>query len=262
MHLQVLSSGSQGNCTLVRAGNTNLLVDAGLTIRELGHRFEKAGFLPRGLHHLLVTHGHLDHARSSGILGKRHAHLTVHCCERLMGNRALLRAKRLQKLNVGAQVEIGVPGRASELRYTAVKIPHDADPTVAFLLEHEGRRAVILTDMGRPAKRETAPLRDPHLLVLEFNHDESMLRGGGDPPKLKQRILGNGGHLSNEQASQVLRDLAGPNLHTLVLAHLSQRNNTPELAIAAAHATLSELGLGHVEVLVAKQDEIGPNLEV
>jgi len=100
------------------------------------------------------------------------------------------------------------------------------------------------------------------LLVLEFNHDPEMLRKGPYPINLKKRVAGRGGHLSNDQGAEVLGHLAGPNLHTLILAHLSLKNNTRQLAVDAAEAKLAELGLEGVEVIVADQDQVGRNIEV
>lgn len=262
MHFQVLSSGSKGNSALVRAGETRVLVDAGLTARQQSLRLETAKVSVRALHHLVVSHGHLDHARSAGILGKRNEDLVVHCAERVMRNRSLERARRLATLTIGRERELTDEEGRDAVRMLAVRIPHDADPTVAFRFEHGGRRAVVLTDMGRPAPEATEPLADPHLLLLEFNHDEELLASGPYPPKLKKRIAGDGGHLSNRQAADVLRSLAGPNIHTLVLAHLSEHNNRPELALEAARNTLDELGLAGVRVVVASQHEVGENLPV
>ncbi len=281
MHLQVLSSGSGGNSILLRADDTRVLVDAGLTARAMTSRLVVAGVPHRGLQHILVTHAHLDHARSSGILAKRHQAL-LHCPEAMMRNRSAARSPRLAALRPGVPVPLPGPGSKTEdgaaecpaaaqplapgapapLTATAVPIPHDCDPTVAYACDHGGRRAVILTDMGEPREAQARRLSGAHVLVLELNHDERMLAEGPDPPLLRRRVAGVGGHLSNAQGAQMLKYLAGPQLHTLVLAHLSEKNNLPELALAAARRALDELGLARVEVLVASQHEIGPNLRV
>jgi len=277
MRLQVLSSGSRGNATLVRGGETSLLLDAGLTLRELERRFEAARFEARGIDHIALSHGHLDHARSSGALSRRTG-ATLHLCERLMRNRSVARAARMATLRVDDRVRLeprGAPAgsaadpadgasvpAAAAMSLFATKIPHDADPTVAFGVEHAGRRAVVLTDMGEPTPRLTASLGNAHVLVLEFNHDEDMLRRGPYPINLKRRVAGKGGHLSNAQAAEVLEHLAGPALHTLVLAHLSEKNNHPELAIGAAREKLAALGREDVRVVVAQQDEVTEAIEV
>lgn len=261
MHLQVISSGSKGNCALVRAGEVRALVDAGLSGPELEARLERAGLPPpstdrKTLHHVWVTHGHLDHARSAGKVARSHRAL-LHCAESLMGNAAIRRCRNLSTLKVGGTQEL------DGLVVRNVAIPHDAHPTVAFRIEHEGRVAAILTDMGRPDDGVARALADAHLLVLEFNHDLGMLERGPYPAMLKKRVSGDGGHLSNEQSAQMLRKLAGANLHTLVLAHLSETNNRPELAREVAERTLAELGLAaRVRVVTASQDAIGENLAV
>jgi phosphoribosyl 1,2-cyclic phosphodiesterase len=265
MHVQVLSSGSKGNAALVRAGEAQVLVDAGLPLVHLDARLAAAGTAPTRLDHLVVTHGHLDHARSAGALARR-AGATLHCCERMMQNTSVRRAKRMSVLRPGSATALPGPGGENGLSVLPVLIPHDADPTVALRLEHEssaGRRiAVVLTDMGRPDAKVAQALLGAHVLVLEFNHDERMLREGPYPPPLKRRVGGDRGHLSNEQAAEMLRRLAGPELHTLVLAHLSETNNTPALARSAAEAVLADIGRTDVRVLVAEQHEPGPNLGV
>lgn len=263
MHLQVLSSGSRGNACLIRAGETHVLVDAGLPADELDARFRAAGYEPRRLDHLLVTHGHLDHARSAGRVARR-AQATLHCAQRVMHNRSVRRAKRFAALRIGGEAVLGTGPREERdpVRVRAVPLPHDAEPTVAFRLEHAGRCAVVLTDCGHPRHDLAGPLRGAHVIVLEFNHDRELLLSGSYSDALKRRVAGDRGHLSNDQACELLRGLAGPELHTLVLAHLSAENNRPLLALGAAKEALAELGLGHVEVLVAGQDAVGPNLVV
>lgn len=261
MHLQVLSSGSEGNATLVRAGDLQVLIDAGLGVRELSERFEAARVAPRSLDHVLLSHAHLDHARSAGVVARRHG-AVLHCAEKNMGNRALSRAGRLSTLAIGRPFTLA-PGRgAGELEVRAVLLPHDCDPTVAFRLSFEGRTAVIVTDVGHPCPEVGRALSGAHLLVLEFNWDPELMERGPYPAVLRRRITGDRGHLSNAQAAELLERLAGPELHTLVLAHLSKKTNRPELALEAARATLERLGLTHVQVLVASQAEVGPNLPV
>lgn len=261
MHLRVLSSGSAGNATLIRAGETTVLVDAGLGLTELQERLDAARIGPGALDHVLVTHGHLDHARSAGAIARKHR-ATVHCSENLMRNRSIRRSKRLATIPILAPRELEGPAGPEGLAFTAVPIPHDADPTVAYRLEHAGRVAVVLTDMGVPRLEIARRLAGAHLIQIEFNHDPAMVAAGPYPAPLKRRILGNAGHLSNEQAAWMLRRLAGPELHTVVLSHLSETNNTPELAYSTAREALDELGLTTVELVIASQHRVGPSLRV
>ena len=148
------------------------------------------------------------------------------------------------------------------MRALAVKIPHDVDPTVALRVDHGERSVAVITDMGRPDAAAVERLANTDVLVLEFNHDPELLAAGPYSDALKRRICGGAGHLSNAQAAELLAALAGPRLHTLVLAHLSLTNNRPELAVAAARGALEELGRPEVRVVVAAQDEPGPVLDV
>ncbi|MDA1266344.1 MAG: MBL fold metallo-hydrolase [Planctomycetota bacterium] len=260
MQCQVLASGSGGNATLVRAGELSLLVDAGLKPQDMRERLATTGLPFKGLDHVLVPHGHLDHARSAGVISRKHD-ATLHCPAAMLTNRSVCRAPRQVAIEIGRARTIVGRGGAS-LTYRPVALPHDCHPTVAYHLEHAGGVAVILTDMGRPDAAVARSLRGAHVLVLEFNHDRELLEAGDDPEALKRRIGGDQGHLSNEQAARMLAGLVGPQLHTLVLAHLSARNNTPERALAAARGVLAELGREDVTVLVAGQDEPGPTIRV
>lgn len=255
MKLQVLSSGSEGNSTLVRAGELSILVDAGLSRVAMEERLETARVAPGSIAHVLVTHGHLDHARSAGMIARRER-ATLHCPEAMMTHASAKRAKRLSTIRVGQDFELQRDEGADVLRVTPVGIPHDCDPTVAYRLEYEGRVGVILTDMGRIDDEVARRLGDAHVLVLEFNHDPELMATSPYPAVLRKRILGNHGHLSNAQGAAMLERMASANLHTLVLAHLSQKTNTRELALEAAHNALARLGLtSQVRVIVAEQHE-------
>jgi phosphoribosyl 1,2-cyclic phosphodiesterase len=261
MHIQVLASGSEGNSALIRAGETTLLVDAGLTRIEMEERLDAARLAVGAIEHVCVTHGHLDHARSAGVIARRDRAM-LHCAEKIMLHAAARRSKRLSAISVNRPFELESRNGGDRVRLTPVGLPHDCDPTVAFKIEHGGRTAVILTDIGAPNDDVARALSGAHVLVLEFNYDPEMMRVGPYPFVLQRRITGSRGHLSNAQAATMLEKLVGPELHTLVLAHLSKKTNRPELALEAAHATLDRLGLAHVRVLVASQDEIGEDLAV
>jgi len=261
VHFQVLSSGSGGNSALVRGGELHLLLDAGLPIDDLVRRLADARVAPSRIDHVAISHGHLDHARAAGPLARK-ARARLHCCERLMGRGSIRRAPRVATLSPAGPVELRDRTGRDALSLRAVAIPHDAEPTLAFRVEHQGRVAVLATDLGHPDRQAARALSGAHLIALEFNHDREMLEAGPYEPSLKRRIAGPRGHLSNEEAARMLEWLAGPELHTVVLAHLSLVNNLPLLALEAARTTLDRLGLHHVRVVLAEQHAIGPNLAV
>lgn len=261
MRLQVLSSGSGGNATLIRADDVRVLVDAGLPITHMDARLESARLPYEGCDAVVVTHGHLDHARSAGILARRWR-VPVYAAEAIQRHAAIRRGKRFLPISPAHTSHIDARRGTGQVHFTAARLPHDADPTYGFRFESGGRVAVVLTDCGRPDPAVAERLAGAHLLQLEFNYDPHMLEVGPYTQPLKQRIRGGRGHLSNAESAQMLKLLAGPQLHTVVLAHLSEKNNTPELARAAAQTALDELGRSDVRLVIAQQHRALDPLEV
>jgi len=261
MHVQLLGSGSEGNSLVVRADDLVVMVDAGLGVRVISERLEVAKIGPRAIDHLLITHGHLDHSRNAGAIAKRQR-AALHCAEGIMQHRSIARAPEMFALRIGSERVVEAKAGRGELAYTPVLLPHDCDPTVAYKLRHGERVACVLTDLGRPDPDVARQLSGAHLLVMEFNYDPEMMANGPYPAVLQRRITGGRGHLSNAEAAGMLARLAGPELHTLVLAHISRKNNTPELALAAAREALSKLGRDDVRVVAAEQHVVSENFEV
>lgn len=253
MRLQILSSGSGGNAALLRVGGTTVLVDAGLGPRELRARLTAAGVGAMGLDHVILSHGHLDHARSAGKIARDHR-AVLHAPEAILRHRSCALARAMSTLPVGGEFTIDVAGEAP-LRVRTVPVPHDCDPTVGFRFDHRERVVVHLTDLGEARAELVEHCYDPHVLVLESNHDIGLLLGGRYSAELKRRVMGPRGHLSNDQAADLVAALAGPRLHTLVLAHLSAHNNTPAHALAAAQRGLTRAGRSDVAIVVARQHE-------
>ncbi|MDB2576612.1 MBL fold metallo-hydrolase [Planctomycetota bacterium] len=259
MRLRVLASGSRGNASLLWAGDQLLLLDAGLAVTAMTERLVDSRVGLKGIDHVVVTHGHLDHSRTAGIVAKRHGAL-LHAPAEILEHRAIKRAPRRQAFPVGVESHLGPPEDGVTIR-TAV-VPHDCHPTFALRIEHEGRALALLTDCGEPREDAARALSDTEVLMLESNHDVDLLRAGPYPQSLKDRVLGPGGHLSNDQMAVMLRRLAGPRLHTVVLLHLSAQNNRPELAAQTARQTLEQLGRADVRVLCAEQDRPLETLDV
>ncbi len=253
MKLRILASGSRGNASLLWAGDTIVLIDAGLPVRALSERVLGSRIGHRAIDHVLVSHGHLDHSRTAGILAKRHG-ATLHCAAKIKEHPALARAPLKMDLRIGVETTLEAKGGGPGPRVATTLIPHDCDPTVGFRIEFEGRVLSYLTDMGEPREDVALRLADAHVLVLESNYDAEMLATGVYPQALKDRVRGPGGHLSNDQMAVMLTRMAGPALHTVVLAHLSEKNNRPDIAEAAARAALDHLGRDDVRVLIAGQD--------
>lgn len=228
MRIVILASGSGGNATLFEAGGTRVLVDAGVGLRELGRRLEEAGVgLPQAI---VITHAHQDHVGESLQFARKlkvpiWASESTERCERLHGRPEVKVFGMREPFALGA------------LTITPTPLPHDA-AQVGLVIEGGGRKAAIATDLGEVPASLPAHLRGVDVALIESNHDPEMLRRGPYPAFLKRRILSARGHLSNQQAHALLR-LLSPETHTVVLMHLSEKNNLPELALASARDALA-----------------------
>lgn len=267
MKIHVLASGSAGNCALVEAGGTRVLVDAGLSGSEIERRIAAVGADVRDISGILITHEHADHVRGAGILARRHGipvYLTAGTHE--------AEQRHLGEIPTIRHIKPGRSFQLADLEVRPFSTPHTsqggrrtqsregvADP-VAYVFFHGGVKAGYATDLGHPIALMDQHLAGCRLLVLEFNHDPGMLVNGPYPWPVKQWIKGQGGHLSNEQAAKLLEDILrhDTKLEALVLAHLSETNNTPELALCAARGVLERFRLEErIELHVA-----GPEVPV
>lgn len=236
---------------VVRSGRTTLLVEAGLPAPELYRRLEAIGTLPSEIDAIVVTHGHADHVASAPVLSQRHR-LDV------WATRTTFRDPEARPENLRV-FEPSRPFQVGEIRIHPFPVPHDANPTVGFILEAEGARLGYTTDLGHVPSRVIAALSGTHALVLEANYDETMLREGPYPALLKERIAGREGHLSNEQAAAAIAKLAHGDLRCVVLAHRSETNNTPVLALEAVRRALERSPALDARLEVAPQGRpLGP----
>lgn len=253
MRVCVLASGSKGNALVVQAGGTTVLVDCGLTPKVLRARLKAVGLELSSLDALLITHAHADHVVGALRLG---AALRLPSFATRETQRQLSRRGGLVHFRA---VQPGVAFSVGDITVKAVGLPHDAPGTVAYVLEHEGERFGVCTDLGYPDLHVARALGGCDTLYLEFNHDEDMLWNGPYPPRLKRRVASDRGHLSNRQAAAMLADIDTSRLRRLLLAHLSEVNNTPTLAIEAAKEALQGTG---IRLMAAPQYEPTRWLEV
>jgi phosphoribosyl 1,2-cyclic phosphodiesterase len=233
----VLSSGSAGNALWVRGGGVEVLVDCGLSARNVGWRLEQVGLDLGNVQAAVCTHGHGDHVRGAAVLARRH-HLDIHATEQTLGwLRGDPPVERLRAIPRGGRFAIG------GLTITSVPTVHDAPGSVAFVLDDGETRLGVVTDLGVVTENVVEAFGGLDGLVLEMNHDEGMLHDGPYPWHLKRRIAGERGHLSNRQAADLLARLAHPGLQHLTLAHLSEENNRPQTARAVAEGVLASAGV-------------------
>jgi phosphoribosyl 1,2-cyclic phosphodiesterase len=221
----VLGSGSRGNAVYVSDGITSILVDAGFSAREIDRRMRQRGLDPAGLSAILVTHEHTDHMRGIERLVRRHR-LPVYLTA---GTRR--EATALHHLPEIHAFDCGRDFRIDTLAVRPFTISHDAADPAGFTISANGSRIGIATDLGQVTALVREHLRGCRLLIVEANHDPDMLMNGPYPWFLKQRIRSRTGHLANQETGRLLADVLHPGLERVVLAHLSETNNTPEKAL-------------------------------
>ena len=257
-HFTILGSGSSGNCAYLETSETRLLIDAGLSGRQIRQRLLSLGRTPEKLDGILITHEHSDHVQ--GLVGLC-ARLQVPIyCNRLT-QEAIEHQFQLKLdyrlFSTGASFEIG------EVRIETFSVPHDAYDPVGFLLCTSGGNVGILTDLGHATRLVIERVRSANVLVLEANHDLKLLQDDTKRPwSIKQRILSRHGHLSNDAAAQVAEQIASAQLEHLYLGHLSSDCNRPDLAHRAVSASLGKMGATHVRIETASQDIPGPTLSL
>jgi len=252
MRFAFLGSGSEGNSLLIEAregsATTRVLLDCGFGIRETARRLERLGVTPDQLDAVLVTHEHGDHVGSAYAFASRHD-LAVYTSHGTWLATSHLRGAETADVRVCCADHPLAIGALQILPYT---VPHDAREPLQFVLGDGDAKLGVLTDAGMETPYITARLSGVHALVLECNHDREMLRNSAYPASLKRRIGGDFGHLANEVAAGILARVAHPGLQRVVAAHLSQQNNTRELATQALAGALAAAA---GEILVADQHE-------
>jgi len=235
-----LGSGSTGNCAVVRSGRTTLLLDAGLSPRQISVRLGRLGASLDDVSALLLTHKHSDHVASAAALASRRG-LPVFGTRGTLAKAGLPGPLFADLRVVRDGDEVGFGNGDLTVRVTAT--PHDGvEPCCYVFASGAGRRVGVATDLGHLSEEVLAALAGCEVLGLEANHDVDVLREGAYPSFLKKRILSDVGHLSNEAAARGLARLVGERTRTLVGLHLSQNNNTPALAERALRAGLERLG--------------------
>ena len=240
----ILASGSSGNCAFLETDEARLLIDAGLTARQIRRRLLGIGRTPENLSGILITHEHGDHIQGLAVLAAR-LQIPVYC------NRLTREAIEAQ-LQVPLDYRLFATGASFELGDVSIdtfSVPHDACDPVGFLIRTAAGNIGFLTDLGHATRLVIERVRPSHALVLEANHDVKMLQDDTRRPwATKQRILSRHGHLSNEAAADVAAQIVSAELQHLFLGHLSADCNRPELAHGAVAARLESVGAQHVRI--------------
>jgi phosphoribosyl 1,2-cyclic phosphodiesterase len=250
--LCMLASGSKGNCIHISAGDRSLLVDAGLSGREIERRMRQRDLSPDNLLAIVVSHEHADHIRGVGVLARRYG-LPVY----ISGETECAALPVIGKLPCTHYFHPGKAFKIPPFTIHPFHVSHDAVDPVGFTIAMNGSRIGIATDLGIVTGLVEQHLKGCHFLVIEANHDLDMLANGPYPWPLKQRIKGRNGHLSNEAAEALLRNLMHSDLKHVILGHLSETNNTSSRALKIVKQAI---GSSVADISVALQDSSGPVL--
>ena len=257
LKFSILASGSGGNACYVETKNARVLIDAGLSCREIERRMGLVGVNAGSLDAIVLTHEHTDHIRGAGPLARRH-HLTLY------GNRKTLERgqKALGNIPKPVVVQTGESILINDLTVETFTKCHDAADPMGIALSLNGIRIGLATDLGKITRLAQERLKGCRVLIVEFNYDPQMLEQGPYPLFLKRRIKGRDGHLSNRQGGDLLTAVSHPDLELVVLAHLSETNNHPDKAHREAVQALEDCGLRETRILIGRQHEPGPMIEL
>ncbi|MBE5772087.1 MAG: MBL fold metallo-hydrolase [Clostridia bacterium] len=258
-----LFSGSSGNALFIGAGDTRILIDAGMPGKAIEGALKEIGILPEMLTGIAVTHEHSDHVKGVGILSRKY-HIPVYANERTFQAMARtvgeIAPGNRRYFNDEEDFYIG------DLALYPFSIPHDAADPVGYRVYYGGHSVATATDMGYMKKQVLKTLSGVDVLLLESNHDPDLLMQNPHYSMyLKQRILSNHGHLSNEASAKALLSLYETGVRQVLLGHLSGENNTPELALSTAVEALCEAGISvneDIGVGLAWRDRVSRKFEI
>ena len=255
MKVCVLSSGSKGNSCYVETPQTKILIDLGTTSSYVVNELSKLGVNPTDIDAILVTHIHVDHIAGLKTFIKKY-NPVIYVTEKLLG----LLEEQVGKFRYELyQDKMAI---INDIRVNTIRTSHDAGEQIGFIIKNNDKSMVYITDTGYINSRYYEELSNKNLYVLESNHDVLMLKNGPYPYFLQQRVLSDKGHLSNEQASNYLCKFIGKDTKTIVLAHLSEKNNTEEKALETLNGKLEKNNLKVNDILIARQNEPTRVIEV
>lgn len=257
--LTLLGSGSTGNATLVSDGERHVLVDVGLSGRETRRRLGECGLHPGDISAIVVSHEHTDHIRGIAPFVKE-LEIPVFMTDgayqtHAAGPGPVFEARRRQRIEAGQAFEV------CGMAFTPFAVPHDAADPLGFRIEKDGVKIGIVLDLGYVSNLVIERLRGCDAIVLESNHDLNMLKVGPYPWQLKQRVMSRRGHLSNDGVAEYLLSGFDGGARNLILAHLSEKNNLPDLARLSAQRALEErssLLAVHTRLDIARPHHVSP----
>lgn len=258
MRLCSIASGSSGNCIYVGTDNTHLLIDAGISGKRIEAGLNEIGLTTSDLDGILVTHEHTDHTAGLGVISRKYG-IPIYATKGTL--EGVVSTSSLGKIDSGLFniIKGNEAFEIEELMIKSINVSHDANEPVAYRVSYNDRSVGVCTDLGKYDDTIVEGFSGVDALLIEANHDVNMLQVGRYPYSLKQRILGDRGHLSNETCGKLLCRLLHDNLKSISLGHLSAENNMAELAYEAVRLEIMMDSCNYepndFEIRVAKRDE-------
>jgi phosphoribosyl 1,2-cyclic phosphodiesterase len=251
MKFQTLASGSKGNCSIVICNNIKLLIDIGISFPTLKTRLEKIDTKVEDITGILISHSHSDHIKGLQSIIKK-TKIKILIPEKMYDE-----LKNIVPEN--RVIFIKDKNKLTNVNIELIHTSHDVPCSVGFLITCNNNTLVHITDTGYINQRILPKIANKNIYLIESNHDEEMLMNGPYPPFLKQRVVGDEGHLSNRQTNEYLKQIVGSNTKYVFLAHISEKNNTKELVLEEAEKTLKNKG---IDIIIATQDEESKLIEI
>lgn len=254
MKISVLASGSKGNTSYIETENTKLLVDVGMTCLYIEKKLEKLNVNPKDIDAIILTHTHVDHVNGLKVFEKKY-NTKVYLTEKMLKDiKEIFDLKNYEIIDNDFNIK--------DIDIEIIKTSHDASDSNGYIFNSNNKSISYITDTGYINRKYKEKLSNKTIYVMESNHDIKMLQDGKYPYHLKQRILSDRGHLSNEMSSNYLTDYIGDNTKKIILIHLSLENNDPDIALTTLKEKLQEKNIDFNDIIISTQEENTELIEI
>ena len=254
MKISVLASGSKGNCSYIETTNTKVLVDLGMTCLYVETKLKGLNVDPKEIDAIIITHTHVDHINGLKVFTKKY-NTKVYLTEKMLKDiNNIFELKNYEIIDKDFSI--------NDLDIEVFKTSHDSSDSNGYIFNNNGKSIVYITDTGYLNRKYKDKLSNKNIYIMESNHDIKMLQEGKYPYHLKQRILSDSGHLSNEMSAKYLVNFIGKDTKNIVLIHLSHENNDPEIALNTLKTKLQDNDIIFDNIIISKQDENTELIEV